>query len=497
MRFEAAGVRVLVSTPELVGACKDKNKTTQLFWDCGLKAPEGVSDWKDYRGGYPAFIKPTDGSSSVGAYKVENEEALKIYAGQLEDYIVQPFISGTEYTVDVFADFEGHPIYITPRERLSVRAGEVQKSRVTMDRQIIRACRRMVEKYKPCGPITVQLIRDRDGNDHYIEINPRFGGGSPLSMKAGARSAEALLHLLDGEEVARRQVTDGIIFSRFDQSVWVSRKEPSPVKGVIFDLDDTLYAEKEYIWSGYQAVASYLGEADIAGRLWEHFINKRQAIDEVLAELHGLRGRQKESGVSDSNRMDVLQKEFGAPKSNGVDVLQKEDELQECIRIYREHKPRLHLYDGAEQLIRNLKRQGIKVGIITDGRPAGQRNKIRALGLEGLVDDIIVTDELGGVQFRKPCDISFRIMARRWKIHYENIVYIADNAGKDFLALRQLGMQGIWYRNFDGLYGADNIECSFMAVRGIKELTEKLLKNKQIFMETVKYENMADKPLCD
>jgi FMN phosphatase YigB (HAD superfamily) len=59
-------------------------------------------------------------------------------------------------------------------------------------------------------------------------------------------------------------------------------------------------------------------------------------------------------------------------------------------------------------MIEELKRKGIKVGIITDGRPEGQRNKLEALGLD--VDDVIITDELGGIQFRKPCDIAFRIM---------------------------------------------------------------------------------------
>lgn len=64
-------------------------------------------------------------------------------------------------------------------------------------------------------------------------------------------------------------------------------------------------------------------------------------------------------------------------------------------------------------MIQKLKNKGIKVGIITDGRPGGQRKKLKALGLDEMIDDIIVTDELGGIQFRKPNDISFRIMQNR------------------------------------------------------------------------------------
>lgn len=107
-------------------------------------------------------------------------------------------------------------------------------------------------------------------------------------------------------------------------------------------------------------------------------------------------------------------------------------------------------------MIRNLKCKGIKVGIITDGRPEGQRNKIKALGLEELVDDIIITDELGGIQFRKPNDISFRIIQNRWRLPFEQIVYVGDNLNKDFQAPRQLGMREIYYKNEDGLYSEND-----------------------------------------
>ena len=73
-------------------------------------------------------------------------------------------------------------------------------------------------------------------------------------------------------------------------------------------------------------------------------------------------------------------------------------------------------------MIEELKAKRIKVGIITDGRPEGQRNKLEALGLD--VDDVIVTDELGGIQFRKPCDIAFRIMMARWRLNPADIVYV-------------------------------------------------------------------------
>jgi HAD superfamily hydrolase (TIGR01549 family) len=371
-----------------------------------------VNDWKEYKSGFPAFIKPKDGSSSINAFKVENEEELEVYAGQVEDYIVQPFVSGREYTIDIFCDWNGEPISIVPRERLQVRAGEVLKTQICKDSTMIEEAKVLCAAFKPCGPMTVQLIRDAEGIDWYIEINPRFGGGAPLSMKAGARSAEAILKLMDGEEVEEQKVADSAIYSRFDQSVCITEGK-GQIKGVIFDLDDTLYSEKEYVRSGYKAVSDYLG-GRYEEKLWNFFEAGKPAIDELLKEL----GR--------------------------------ESEKDKVLSVYRSHKPDIHLYPGVTEMIEKLKAKSIKVGIITDGRPEGQRNKLEALGLD--VDDVIVTDELGGVQFRKPCDIAFRIMMTRWRLNPADIVYVGDNPVKDFQAPQQLGMKSIWFRNADGLY---------------------------------------------
>ena len=421
-QFDEIGSKVMISAPEKVRICRDKNNTSQFFVDCGLHAPMPVNDWKEYKSGFPAFIKPKDGSSSINAFKVHNEKELEVYAKQVPDYIVQPFVEGKEYTIDIFCDFSGEPISIVPRERVQIRAGEVLKTKITMDARMIEESVKLCKAFKPCGPMTVQFIRDnKTGDDYFIEINPRFGGGAPLSMKAGARSAEAILKLLSGEKVAYcTDIADGAIYSRFDQSVCIEEGH-NDIKGVIFDLDDTLYSEKEYVKSGYKTVAEYLGNKDYWLKLWQFFKEGKPAIDELLEE------------VSRMNEKDA------------------------ALTVYRSHKPDIHLYDGVVECIKKLKDKNIKVGIITDGRPEGQRNKIESLGLASLVDDIIITDELGGVQFRKPCDIAFRIMQTRWKLPASQIVYVADNPIKDFQTPQQLGMKSIWFKNKDGLYNNNSL----------------------------------------
>lgn len=438
-QFEAVGTKVMISSPDMIRICRNKNNTFHFFEKCGLKAPMSVDDWQGYKLGYPAFIKPKDGSSSINAFRVNNEKELELYASQIRDYIVQPFVEGREYTIDIFCDFDGRPISIVPRERIQVRAGEVLKTQINMDEIMINEAQKICEAFKPCGPITVQLIREKNtGIDYFIEINPRFGGGAPLSMKAGARSAESVLKLLDGEKTEYcNDIADGAIYSRFDMSVCIIEGKSS-IKGVIFDLDDTLYPEKEYVRSGYNAVAEYLGNKAYSDRLWHFFELGKSAIDELLKEL----GRE--------------------PEKNAA------------LNVYRSHKPDICLYSGVKEMLKKLRTNGVKTGIITDGRPEGQHNKLLSLGLDKLLDDIIITDELGGEQFRKPCDIAFRILQRRWKFPAAQIVYVGDNPKKDFQAPKQLGMRSIYFKNKDSLYFSEYSETSIITINGIVDL-EKML----------------------
>lgn len=222
--FARVGVTVAISAEDRIAICRDKRLTAEYFCSLGLKSPIPVDDVSKYSFGYPAFIKPKDGSSSINAYKVNTAEELASCAARVPDYIIQKFVSGTEYTVDIFCDFSGNPIFITPRIRCAVRAGEVLKTEIVQDEKIIDEMLTLVADYKPCGAITVQLIREeKTGDDYYIEINPRFGGGAPLSIKAGADSAEAFLKLMMGQSLAyvEKAAEHGAVFSRFDQSVRV------------------------------------------------------------------------------------------------------------------------------------------------------------------------------------------------------------------------------------------------------------------------------------
>ncbi|MDO5415015.1 MAG: ATP-grasp domain-containing protein [Bacillota bacterium] len=229
-RFEEIGTKVLISDVDKVSLCRNKVVTADYFISQGLNSPKAYNSVEKYiddmgEGAFPAFIKPKDGSSSVNAYKVSDVDNLKFYSEKIDSYVIQKFIDGIEFTIDIFCDYYGHPVFVTPRERLAVRSGEVLKTKINQDDTIISEMLNLIKDFKPCGQITVQCIKDKITNkNYYIEINPRFGGGAPLSIKAGADSAKATLQMLNGEQLfyCEKAAKDGAIYSRYDQSICIN-----------------------------------------------------------------------------------------------------------------------------------------------------------------------------------------------------------------------------------------------------------------------------------
>lgn len=208
------------------------------------------------------------------------------------------------------------------------------------------------------------------------------------------------------------------------------------IKGIIFDLDDTLYNEIDYVRSGFRAVAKYL----------ETFLNQKE--EEIFYDLMEI------FELDKGNVFNKLIKRYNLENCS-------EDIILRCIDIYRNHYPDIKLSVQTENLLHYLKDRNYKLGIITDGRPQGQKNKIKALDLEKFVDYIIITDELGGVSFRKPHTLAYLKMKEYFNVEAEQIVCVADNPAKDFITPNKLGMLTVMVKNKKSIHPqkVDQEEC--------------------------------------
>ncbi len=228
-RFEQVGCRALISSESVVRTCHDKLATYDALKRAGIDTPK-TRAWSDAvnrkRHRFPYFLKPRTGSAATGNYIVLNRNELRTFGLRVHDAIVQEFVEGAEYTLDVYTGFDGKPKTIVPRKRLEVRTGEVSKGLIVKDPAVMAVGRAVAEMLGECrGVITVQCIVTPDKRIRVIEINPRFGGGVPLSIHAGADSPKWILMEVLGQKprINPTAFRDDVAMLRFDDSVFVPR----------------------------------------------------------------------------------------------------------------------------------------------------------------------------------------------------------------------------------------------------------------------------------
>ena len=176
---------------------------------------------------YPFFLKPACGSSSVGATRIDNRRQLEFFLSCTPDPVLQEFVAGQEYTLDILADFAGRVRCVVPRLRIETRAGEVSKGMTVKNQALIEAGKGVVEALPGAvGCITVQCFLTPEGEIQFIEINPRFGGGFPLAAQAGADFPRWIIEIMLGRnpQIPLDGWTDGLLMLRFDDAVFVPRE---------------------------------------------------------------------------------------------------------------------------------------------------------------------------------------------------------------------------------------------------------------------------------
>jgi putative hydrolase of the HAD superfamily len=182
----------------------------------------------------------------------------------------------------------------------------------------------------------------------------------------------------------------------------------------VFDLDDTLYSEIDFLKSAYKSITY-----EIAPGIHEQLFK-------VMIELF-------ESG---GNPFDYLIERFPEKKIT----------KEKLLYLYRKHYPDISLREGVLEVLLRIKKKNGSVGIITDGRSVTQRNKIKALGIEKYIDKAVISEEFG---FEKPEPSVFKIFMEEG--NGKKYYYFGDNISKDFIAPRKLG----WY--CIGVSDKDNI----------------------------------------
>jgi putative hydrolase of the HAD superfamily len=211
---------------------------------------------------------------------------------------------------------------------------------------------------------------------------------------------------------------------------------------VVFDLDDTLYLERDYVRSGFEHVGIYaekeLGIPNFAERAWSLF-------------LAGHRG----------NTFDKILQEQNLERERST--------VEHLTSLYRSHSPDIGLLPDA-LLCLNVLQKKVRLAIISDGPLEAQRNKVAALQLNEWFDPVLLTEELGR-GYAKPCASAFRLVQEQFGFDASHFCYVADNPAKDFIAPRKLGWKTIRVRRTEGLHAKVEVEGEWAAEVELSDLS--------------------------
>jgi len=226
--FEKKGIRIAISDTKVIEICSNKLKTFQFFKENNIPTVETFSYCqvdKIEKLNYPLFIKPCSGSASINTYKINNRKELDFFINYIDNPVIQEYAEGKEFTMDILADFNGNVINVVPRERIEVRAGEINKGRTVKDEKIIENTKNIIEKLRAIGPITIQCFV-KNNEIKFTEINPRFGGGYPLSFAAGANYPELLIRMVLREKITTKlgKFEENLIMLRWEDAIFIKEE---------------------------------------------------------------------------------------------------------------------------------------------------------------------------------------------------------------------------------------------------------------------------------
>ena len=186
------------------------------------------------------------------------------------------------------------------------------------------------------------------------------------------------------------------------------------VKAVLFDLGNTLYDKNQFMESAFKEVAAFLQKKykfdrsilrELIHRIWKIHRSHYEFLFRDLLEIIGI-----------------------------YSVTQ----LDRVLDVYHNHKPKLKPYPGVSGLLKSLKKR-YRIGLVTDGHPRMQRNKVKALGWEKTFDAIIYSAE-HLQEYLKPNPLVYQLAVEKLKVRPSETVYVGDNPYDDFKGTRQLGL---------------------------------------------------------
>jgi carbamoyl-phosphate synthase large subunit len=215
--LEQLGITVVVSPHDAVQTCIDKWRFYQAV-NGRFPIPRTVLSAAEVES-FPCFVKPIRGKGSRGVALCRSAEELAAQLAARDDLLIQEYLPGEEYSVDVLSDLDGRALVAVPRVRLATKVGISVRGRIVRDREIEATCLGLADYLGLRGPSCIQLRRDPEGTAKLLEVNPRMGGGTIFATLAGVNLAALTLDLVRGIPVTIPEPREITILRHYDEIV--------------------------------------------------------------------------------------------------------------------------------------------------------------------------------------------------------------------------------------------------------------------------------------
>ena len=216
------GTTVLTPSKKTLDLCLNKKEFNKFCTTNGFPIAQEIN--AEEIPAFPVFARPIEGSGSKGIMRINNIDEWNAILKNVESFVIQQFIQDPEYSIDVLLDLKSKPLQAVSRRRIEIIDGESSKGRIENDELLEQMSLDLCSKMGCIGHNVVQAFKSETGDIKIIEVNPRFGGGSSLSISAGLDSPSRLAELLSGNYEAaaiKRSIHHGLTMLRFSDDILV------------------------------------------------------------------------------------------------------------------------------------------------------------------------------------------------------------------------------------------------------------------------------------
>ncbi len=407
--LESTGTRVWVCSPAILAVARNKLTLADWLLAKGLPTlptsatPEGVG-WAG-----PLLGKPLAGYGSKGIVKVASlAEALALPASVREGLAWQAQLTTfDEYSIDLAIAGPGQvsPMYL--RRRVRTSGGFAVLCEPSSEPRVTDVAQRTALALSHDGALGVLNLQILVAGDERVvsDLNARAGMSLPLTLAAGGNP----LALLLGAECAPQTSGPEVRTVRTLTERMLQRPQLDKVAGVVFDLDDTLFDQKDWI----------LRKLRLLWQAEKHWLPRE--VDFLKSTLAIL-----EEGER-AKLFDVYAQQQGLSEAQRLSL----------ISSYRLARPDAgRLYPDVAGALAQLRRRGLRLGLLTDNPAVSQRDKLRATQLEPAFDAVVLTGELGTP---KPAAAAFAAVAQRLGLAAEQLVMVGDHVFRDSIGALDAG----------------------------------------------------------